>query len=190
MLFIIKNARLSFPSLFKPSPFGDSEPKYSATLLIPKGSDMHKALEAEIKRVYQEGFKQNAKVVYEKQMQTNRKLIKDGDSSDGETSEGEKYDGYAGNIIVKASSKTKPKVVDKFREELSEESGLPYAGCYVNAQVEFWPQDNKFGRFVNCKLLAIQFWADGEAFSGSGTADLSAFDVAEGSETPNEEVPW
>ena len=57
-----------------------------------------------------------------------------------------------------------------------EPSGRPYAGCYVNAVLEFWAQDNKFGKRVNATLMGVQFFRDGDAFSGGGAASDDDFD--------------
>jgi hypothetical protein len=48
-----------------------------------------------------------------------------------------------------------------------------YAGCYVNAAIKPWLQDNKHGRGVRCELIALQFAGDGTAF-GAGEIDASA----------------
>lgn len=178
MAFVLKNVRLSYPSLFKASGFGDSEPKYSATFLIEKDSDSHKALIAEIKRVTTEAFGDKAKAIMTKQDSGMRKLVKDGDGEDGKNAEGESK-GYEGTVFIKASNKVAPKVVDSKRNELTEVDGIPYAGCFVNAQIDVWAQNNKFGQFVNIKLLAVQHWKDGEAFGTAGRADVNAFDVAD-----------
>lgn len=58
-----------------------------------------------------------------------------------------------------------PLVVDTSGAPLSAASGKPYAGCYVNASVEIWPQDNQFGKSIRAKLRTVQFARDGEAFS-------------------------
>ena len=41
-----------------------------------------------------------------------------------------------------------------------------YAGCYVNAVVEFWAQDDDNGKRINCALGPVQFFKDGPAFAG------------------------
>jgi hypothetical protein len=48
-----------------------------------------------------------------------------------------------------------------------------YGGCYVNAAINPWLQDNTAGRGVRCDLVAIQFAKDGEPF-GEAAADASA----------------
>ena len=54
---------------------------------------------------------------------------------------------------------------------------LIYDGCRVNAKIEIWAQDNKFGRRINCSLLGVMFAGEGENFGG-GAAPASADDFA------------
>lgn len=44
----------------------------------------------------------------------------------------------------------------------SEDDDAIYSGCQVKAKVRLWAQNNKFGKRVNCELLAIQFVGDDE----------------------------
>jgi hypothetical protein len=48
-----------------------------------------------------------------------------------------------------------------------------YGGCYVNAAVKPWVQDNQYGRGVRCELVALQFSKDGTPF-GDGVPDASS----------------
>lgn len=50
--------------------------------------------------------------------------------------------------------------------------------------LEFWAQDNKFGKRVNATLMGVQFFRDGDAFSGGGAASDDDFDdVTSGAES-------
>ena len=103
--------------------------------------------------------------------QSNKFCLADGDTKS--------YDGYAGMIALSASrdaEKGKPLVLDRNKSPLSQEDGKPYAGCYVNATVEIWIQDNKWGRGVRAQLLAVQFAKDGDAFAAGGVANPDDFD--------------
>ena len=53
-----------------------------------------------------------------------------------------------------------------------EEDNIIYGGCYVNASISFWGQNNKWGKRVNANLYGIQFSKDGEPF-GLGPVDVS-----------------
>lgn len=186
-MLLVKNVRLSYPSLFKPSGFEGQEPKFNATFLIEKGSDTAKAIDAEIKRVAKEGFGDKAKAILDKQNAGDRRLLKDGDEKLNK--DGEQAEGYSDHWYLKATNKSKVKVVDRDRSELCEEDGKPYGGCYVNVQLDFWAQKNKFGNFINVKLLAVQFWEDGDSFGGASQADISAFEAIEDS-FDNGDEPW
>jgi len=185
MAIIIKNARLSYPSLFAPSAYGDGKPTYNATLLIPKDSDAAKAVKAEIERVAKEAFGPKAQAILTKQNEGQRRLMKDGDGPAGLTNDGDPKDGYAGHWVLKVSNKSKPTLINRAKENIDESSGQLYGGCMVNVQVDFWAQKNDFGNFINAKLLAVQHWGDGEAFGTVSRANLDAFESAE-----EESVDW
>lgn len=176
-MLLIKNVRLSYPSLFKPSSFNGDNPKYNATFLIEKGSDTAKQIEDEIKKVAKQAFGDKASAILSKQDAGDRRLLKDGD--DKLDKDGNQSDGYSNHYYLKATNKNRVKVVNRDRTELEEQDGKPYGGCYVNAQIDVWAQNNKFGKFVNVKLLAVQFWKDGDSFGASATANVDAFDIAE-----------
>lgn len=98
----------------------------------------------------------------------------------------ESYAGYAGNWYVSASQTAYPRgeaapkrpfrIIDRNKVTLENGSrGFPdaaskiYAGCYVNAIVRIWAQDDpEYGKRINASIEAIQFWEDGEAFGGGG----------------------
>ena len=190
-MLLLKNVRISFPSLWKPTSFqNEGEPKFSAVFLLPKTGEQVQLVRAEIQRVASEAFGDKAKSLVERQNTTNRKLVKDGDGPEGYTSEGEQKNGYGNHFFIKGSSKAAPKIVGRARQTLTEEDGIPYAGCMVNAQLDIWAQKNAYGSAINCKLLAVQFWADGERLGGSSSADISAFDAVEDSTAFDADVPW
>ena len=86
------------------------------------------------------------------------------------------YDGFEGMMYISARNPLKPSVVDTNRSPLVAEDGRPYAGCYVNAVLELWTQDNNYGKRVNATLRGVQFYKDGESFVGGGVADAEDFD--------------
>ena len=68
-----------------------------------------------------------------------------------------------------------------------EADGLPYSGCYVNASIELWAQDNNYGKRINASLRGVQFYRDGDAVAGGGgPASEDEFDdLAEGADADN-----
>ena len=90
-----------------------------------------------------------------------------------------RYAGYADHYYINASNKVRPKVVDQKAAPLNQIDGKPYGGCYVNASIELWIQDNKYGKRINASLRGVQFVKDGEPFSGGGVAADDEFEALE-----------
>ena len=169
----------SFPDLFKVGEYQGTPTNYSAQFLIPKGSPALAEFETSVKKFAKDAWGDAAKMAVEKQNASNTKLMRDGDSIDGMTADGSPKPGWAGHVRVKASTKYAPKVIDRSMTELSEDAGKPYPGCAVSAQVELYAfKDGK--KEMGMRLLAVQFYADGEPFGGGNSgADLSAFGAPE-----------
>ena len=66
--------------------------------------------------------------------------------------------------------------MDVDKTPLVAENGKPYSGCFVNASLELWAQDNNYGKRVNATLMGVQFYKDGDSFSGGGVASEDDFD--------------
>jgi len=161
---ILRNVRLSFPELFKKGSFNGEETKYGATFLLNK--EEHADTIAEIKTQIAELIKTNLKGA---KVPADKLCLRDGDEVE--------YDGYAGCFSLKASTKKRPIVVNKDKTPLVEEDGKPYGGCYVNATVDFWVQNNAYGKRINSTLLAVQFFKDGEPFADGAVGDVNDFDM-------------
>tara|TARA_R110000772_G_scaffold68351_2_gene151387 strand:+ start:2551 stop:3078 length:528 start_codon:yes stop_codon:yes gene_type:complete len=160
----LDNVRLSFPSLFQRASFQGESGKFEATFLLNKTdhADAIKQINAAIKS----GIAANLKGA---KIPADKLCFKDGDDFE--------YDGYAGNMSFKASNNKRPMIIDKDKSPLAEDDGKPYAGCYVNAVVELWFQNNNFGKRVNANLLGVQFFKDGEMFGDSSSASNDDFDA-------------
>jgi hypothetical protein len=153
---MIKNVRLSFPSIFQRAVFDGQEGKYEATVLIDKNdTKTKKILDKAIAEAIAEA---NIKVASDK------RCLKDGDESD--------YDGYEGNWSLKAANSKRPTVLNRDKTPLTEDDEVLYAGCYVNVVIDLWVQNNKFGKRVNANLYGVQFVKDGEPF-GMGPIDVT-----------------
>ena len=153
---ILRNVRLSFPSLFKRAVFEGKETKFEATFLLPKSDEKTKAL---LDKAIESALTE-AKV----KVASDKRFMRDGDDSD--------KDGYEGNWSIKASSNRRVQIFDRDKTPIVEEDEILYAGCYVNAIISVWVQNNNFGKRVNANLLGVQFVKDGEPF-GSGTVDVA-----------------
>lgn len=156
----LKNVRLSFPSIFEKAVFEGKEGKFEATFLLDKKDTKTKELlDKAISKAIAE-----AKI----KIPTANYCIKDGDETFAE----KEYQGYEGNWSIKASSNKRPTIIDRDKTQLVVEDDKPYAGCYVNALIDIWIQNNSYGKRVNANLYGIQFYKDGEPF-GSGNIDVT-----------------
>lgn len=165
----LRGVRLSFPDLFEPRAFqqGDT-PKYKATFLVPKGSPQAKEIEAAIVETAKAKWpKDYQKVLASIKGNANKFCWQDGDNKS--------YDGYEGMMAISASNKARPSVFDRDRSPLTKDDGKPYAGCFVNAIIDLFAYENT-GKGVAASLSGVQFFKDGEAFSGGRPASADAFD--------------
>lgn len=181
---MLKSVRLAFPVLDKPETFqGQGEPRYSATLLLDPGSANEKALQAALFAAAEGKWGLNkAKAAVEGLSKAGKTAVGDGNLKD-------KYDGFAGKTYVQAHAraKTPPTLLDMQAKVLSRDTGMIYAGCYVNASIEIWAQDNQYGKRLNASLRGIQFVKDGDAFSGGRPAAPDEFEPAEGVEASDKD---
>ena len=171
----LDNVRLAFPALFKPKAFAGNEDaaKYSATFLIPKTDEKTiQKIKAEIVIIAKNKWADKSKQVLDVLLQQGRTCLRDGDDKGD-------YDGFSDCFYVSASNAAKPIVLGRDKQPLAEDSGKPHAGCMVNASIEVWAQDNKFGKRINASLRGVQFAGDGDAFSGSAPASADEFDSME-----------
>ena len=168
MKIMVPNVRLAFHALWRPANFnGESTGKYSATFLIDKTSQAE--VVAKIQAAIAEAVKNDLKGA---KLPPDKLCLRDGDESE--------YDGFDGHWSLKASNSTRPLVLNRDRSPVTEADGVVYAGCYVNALVNTWSQDNQWGRRINANLLGIQFVRDGEPFGDGGRiAKQDEFSVIE-----------
>lgn len=160
--------RLSFPHLFNPHAMEEGqEKKFSATFLLDEKEHgkLLDHIDALIDRLALDEFKK--KVSF-------KRCLRDGN-------EKMELEGYGdGKFFIPASRKTRPAVVDHELNPITEEDGKIYAGCYVNATIRLWVQNNNWGKRVNAELRAIQFLKDGESF-GAGKVNVEdEFDTISG----------
>lgn len=89
------------------------------------------------------------------------------------------YAGYPGQVYLKANNGIQPAMFDANGSQLLDARKF-YGGCYVNAQIQPWVQDNAHGRAFRCELVGIQFHSDGEAFGVAPIDPASLFGAIPG----------
>lgn len=154
-VIVLNNVRLSFPALFQPKagPEG-GKAAYSATFIMDKKANAKEieAIKVGIAKIANESFKGKtpAKV-----------CLRDG-------AEKADMDGYGdGVMFTSARSEQRQVVVDNKKLPMDERDGRMHAGCYVNAVIRLWAQDNKFGKRINASLGPVQYVRPGKAFGGT-----------------------
>lgn len=153
--FKITNARLSFPSLFKKAVFNGVESKYEATLLIHTEDSVVKLMQEHIAELIKE-----AKI----KVPADKICLKLGDSLAREE--------CRGVYSLKASASSRPTILNRDKTPLAEEDNVLYAGCYVDAIIDFWVMNNNYGKRVCSNLLGVRFVKDGVAF-GTANGDVT-----------------
>lgn len=156
--------RFSYLNVFKPRAFEGKEPEYSVTLLIPKDDKktIRKIRDA-IEEQIQEGIssKWNGK--------------KPGGLwnplRDGDDEKADEHPEYEGMYFVNAKSKTKPILLDEYKDEIVDETEL-YSGCWGRAVIAFYPFNNTL-KGIGVALNALQKKRDDEPFGNRMTLDTA-----------------
>ena len=184
MTIILQNVRISFPRIVEPEinkSFPNSPAKYSANFILPKDHPAFAEFMKEVQALAADKWKEHAQVILQ-MAHGNKKLRCYGAGEEVMNSTTfQVYSGYPGNIYISAGADKDhpPQIIkrdmnglaqvahDIERQELAKRI---YGGCYVNAAISPWLQDNAGGRAVRCNLLAVEFAADGEPLGDGGGA--------------------
>lgn len=178
MQFKLLKARLAFPAIWTAEQVqGQGKPAFSCTLLIPRNHQQLASLESTILHVANEKWGAKTQQVMAGIKAKDALCVHNGDAK-------AEYDGFPGNLYITARNEARPLIVDRNRTILTQADGKPYAGCYVNAVLDIWAQDNKFGRRINASLSGLQFEADGDPFAGGVPAQVDDFDDLDASGIP------
>ena len=168
---MLKNIVLAFPALAEPQSFGEGEPAYGAKFPIKPNSEQQKAIEAAILAEAKEAWKDKAdsvinmlaedgKLCFTKKVYRSKKT-------------GEPYQGFDGqHYLSTRNAKTQPSVYNQYGEEVNGKSEIEakaFSGAVVNASIEIWAQDNKWGRRINCSLRGVMLTGEGENFGGGSS---------------------
>lgn len=162
--------RVSFPEVFEAKSFQNQAPKFSVQMLFDKKEDLS-SLKNAVKLAVKEKWGDNPPKGI-------TLPFKDGDDKD--------LDGYEGKIVVGASSKFKPQVLDQKAQEILAQNDF-YAGCFARALISAYAWEHKEGkavlkRGVSFNLTAVQKLADGEPFVKRRDASQIFGTVDDGSE--------
>lgn len=201
----IRNARGSFLDIFEPVQYqGQGEFYWGGSLLVPadgagerntvavtgEGKDWKPArqvIDAALREVARAKWEKKADAVLANVLPDRKACC----FVDGNRME---YDGYSGNWALSFKRYVKdgrPMILDADKSPILQADGAPYpgkegriySGCYLNATVELWAQDNKYGKGIRCQLVALQYAGPGDAFSGGARPSADDFDeIADGAD--------
>lgn len=158
--------RLSYVNLTTPRAAQQGqEPKYSATLLIPKTDQATIAnINASIKAAYEDGVSKKWGGAHPQP----KVILHDGD---GLRPSGVPFgDECKGCWVLTASTKNKPQVVgiDNINCELAPQD--IYSGMYARVTINFFAYDTAGSKGVGCGLGNVLKTRDGEPLSGGASA--------------------
>lgn len=165
--------RLSYVNVFEPSADPSGNLKYSTMLLIPKSDTKTIAsIETAIKEATVLGKEKKFQGKIPAKLTS---PLQDGDGvrpTDGEPYGEECHGHYL--INAKANPSYPPKVVDRNRQEILDQSEV-YSGCYARANISFYAYNSNGNKGVACGLNAIQKTRDGEPLGGARVSVDEAF---------------
>ncbi len=165
---MLNSVRLAFAVLWTAESFqgGEGEKRFSASFPIDPKSANVALIETAIQKAAKEKWKDKSGAILKKLKADGRMCYFRAEKT---SAEGEVYDGFEGMYSLAAANKARPLILDRDKTQLTEEDGKPYSGCYVDALVEIWAQDNRWGKRINAALKAVRFREDGDAFGDGGS---------------------
>lgn len=181
---VLTNVRLSYVHLDKPYLNNGGEPKYSATILVPKSDvaakqKMDTAIAAATQRAREK--RGNS---FPLQPKTS---VHDGDGlrpSDNMPF-GEECHGH---WVLTASSKTQPDCRDQYKQPLLDGSEL-YSGVYAHVGVTFFGYDSGSNKGIGVGLETVMKARDGEQLGGgraNADDDFADIDVSAPATAPQQ----
>ena len=180
---IIRNVRCSFPNLWEPQVKTENgvTTTYPCGLTLILDPTEHAQIIAQLRKEIA-AVKASNKVIA-KAVETNPSLccLRKADR-----------DEYGEDALVLKANAGKDRsviVLDKYSKPVADKSKDPiYSGCRVNAKVEIWGQENKWGKRINCKVLAVQFAGDDASFDGSYVSVDQAIEGFEALENADDDL--
>lgn len=163
---MLRNVRLSYEHIFTPTAFDENQDKkYSATFIIPKD---HPDLPAVRRAMHEAGAEKYPTAFNGNGWPKGYTCsLKDADTFTDTMGEvlAEKNPAYQGCYILEANSTRRPVAIDRHKAAVSEDDGIIYSGCYVNASLAAAAYEyGKIKKGVKAYLNGVQFVRDGERF--------------------------
>lgn len=161
-----KNTRFSYLNVWEPKSVNGGNPKYSASLIIPKSDRrtvdrINKAVEA----AYREGeskLKGSGKSV--PALSILKTPLRDGDLERPDDP------AYADSFFLNANSGIAPLIVDAANNRIMDRDEV-YSGCYGRAAISFYAYNTSGNRGIACGLEGLQKLRDSGNLAGRASAE-------------------
>ena len=183
-IIYLSNVRVSFPQLVEPKKTtnekGEVRTAWSADFILAPDSPQFKQFMQQYMTLATDKWKERTQTILG-MIQSDRKSRCYGNGSEKiNKTTLLPYDGYDGNAYISAISNRQPQMIQPNGQPVDASNSMVYqaiargiyGGCYVNAAIRPWLQENTHGRGIRCDLVAIQFSKDGDPFGGGG-ADVT-----------------
>ena len=177
--FVLNHVRAYWTAqVFTPESMGDnSVPKYSFTGIVSKDHPQIDALRQTAGKVAKERFSSTIGLSWP---------FIDADTHKDTVKHPELKNSYT----LRASSKFKPPFIDMYGNELREDDGKLFPGCYVNLHLKFFTYERNGHKGVGSILLGGQATEEGEPFGKVSTATLPFKILPKPAAQNNEEPGW
>ena len=167
--------RFSYANVLTPRSMDGGEPKYSASLIIPKRDT---ATLDRIKKAIEYAV-QDGKEKFGEKFTALKMPLRDGDKDRPED------EAYAGCMFINANSKWAPDVVDKDFNPIDSEKVF-YSGVVGRASINFYPYFKNGNKGIAVGLNNVQKLKDGEPLTSMATAEDDFGDI----EINDEDLPF
>ena len=153
--------RLSYEHVWEPASINGSNPKYSASLIIPKSDKKTiDAINTAIDNAIRDGAgKFGGKIPNKGALKL---PLRDGDTE-------REDEAYRDAYFINANSTTAPQIVDRSVQPILDRSEV-YSGCYARVSINFYAFNSNGNRGIACGLGNIQKVRDGEPLGGKTSA--------------------
>jgi len=156
--------RLSYVALLEPKAFEGQEAKYSTVILIPKTDKATiKKIQDAQKAAYEAAKNDKLKGIKWERVKT---TLRDGD----EDMDTEEHPEYAGHMFMSISSKTKPQIIDKYKNKVDSAEEV-YSGVYARVSLNAYAYNTAGNKGISCGLNNVQIVAPGDYLGGKASAD-------------------
>lgn len=153
--------RLSYANVWSPVSINDGTPKYSVSLIIPKGDEKTLSdINAAIDNAIRDGAAKFGGKIPNK---ASLKLpLRDGDIERDD-------EAYRDSYFLNANSRSAPQIVNSRVQPILDQSEV-YSGCYARVSINFYAFNSNGNRGIACGLGNIQKVKDGEPLGGRSSA--------------------